>query len=105
MSKKDIELAAQKLARANAESEASISRIYWFPDDEQIRLVEIDQESIKTSDQSIRPFYFNPVDDVPFPSGVALIHPDEVGKKSLPKEWNVNWSSAKLIFDRETEGS
>ena len=105
MAKPNIEDAAKRLAEANAESEASISKVYWFPNEEQIRLVEVDMDSIKTSDDSIRPFYFNPVEDVPYPSGIALIHPDEDGQKALPKEWDVDWSSARLLFERKVEVS
>lgn len=103
MDKPNIAEAARLMAKATAEAEASISKIYWFPDKEQIRLVEVDMESVKTKDESIRPFYFNPVDDIPFPSGVALIHPDEVRQKALPEEWQVDWSQAELIFERNSE--
>lgn len=101
MSGHTIEEAAKKLAQANAESEASISRIYWFPDERQIRLVEVDRESIKTEDNAVHPFYFSPVEGIPFPSGVALIHPDEERVKALPDEWQVDWAQGRLIFERK----
>lgn len=105
MSVIEIEAAARRLAEANAKSEASISKIYWFPDQKQIRLVEVDLESIKSSDSTIRPFYFNPVEEVPYPSGIALIHPDEEGRKELPREWKVTWSDGKLLFERKAAAS
>jgi hypothetical protein len=105
MSEREIEKAAKRLAEANARSEASISRIYLFPDQKQIRLVEVDEETIRTTDDTVRPFYFNPIEDIPDPSGVALIHPDEERVKELPEEWNVDWSKAKLIYERKVEES
>ncbi len=100
MKDQQIEVAAKRLAEENARFETTISRIYWFPDPEQIRLVEVDSEAIMTDDDAIMPFYFNPVKDVPFPSGVALIHPEQVGKKSLPSEWQTEWSQGKLVYER-----
>lgn len=103
MSNHTIEQVARRIAEENGRSESTISKIYWFPDKSQIRLVEVDMESIKSEDDSIRPFYFNPVEGVPYPSGIALIHPDEDGRKALPKEWQVDWSQARLVYERLPE--
>lgn len=96
-----IESAAKKIADESAESELSISKIYWFENPQQIRLVNVDAETIKSSDETIHPFYFNANQDVPFPSGIALVHPDEVKKKALPREWKADWADAKLIYERK----
>lgn len=101
-----IESAARELALENAASESTIARVYWFPHDSEIRLVEVDTETIKAQDNDfIRPFYFSAGESVPYPSGIALIHPDEVGKRALPKHWGTDWSKGKLLFDREAEGA
>lgn len=97
----DLRTEALKLANADAEAEATISKIFWFPHPEQIRLVEVDFEAIPSKDPEIRPFYFQPVEGVPFPSGVALIPPTEAGRKPLPREWNADWSKAHVVFERE----
>lgn len=102
----DLEAAARELARQNAASESTIARVYWFPDSAQIRLVEVDTESLKSStDEAIRPFYFSPGESVPYPSGIALVHPDEEGKRPLPREWSTDWSEGKLLFERHSEGA
>jgi len=101
MSAQTIEEAARTLAKANAESEATISKIYWFPDDRVIRLVAVDEDSIMEPDAIAHPFYFMPAQGIPFPSGIALIHPKEDKRIPLPSDWDAEWSQAKLIFDRD----
>lgn len=95
-----IEQAARELAAANAMAEPTISRVHWFPSPDEIRLVEVDTESLRSDDPAIQAFYFAPVGNVPFPSAVALIHPDEEGRKPLPPEWAVGWKDGRVVFER-----
>ncbi len=96
----ELEATARQLAKENAESEPSILRIYWFPHDEEIRLLEIDEHALKhDDDDTIHPFYFRPVEGIPFISGIALVPPSEEKEKLVPPEWG-DWSSGVLVFSR-----
>jgi hypothetical protein len=96
-----IQEAALDLARSNAEAEPRITRVYLFPSDEEIRLVEVD-ESTTPSGEEISPFYFSadPQEGIPFPSGIALILPDEVDRAKPPEGW-CDWNRAKVIWPPE----
>ena len=58
---------AERLARANREAEPTISDVYWFPDDEVVRLVEIDELVPSSPDGKVHPFRVRPSprDDLP----------------------------------------
>lgn len=62
----------------------------------------MDEESIKSEDETLHPFYFSPVEGAPYPSGIVLIHPDEEGVQPLPVEWRVDWKQARVLFDRKS---
>lgn len=103
MEQMNIQDAALDLAISSAESDPTIRKIYWFPNDQQVRLLHIDSESIKTDDQDARPFYFNKVEGIPFTVGLAMLHPDEERLKAPPVEWASDWSDAKIIYQRNTQ--
>lgn len=96
----EIETVARRLALENA-SDGDIVRNYWFPDDRQIRLVEVDALSIRDSDEEVRPLYFAPRSNTRFPMGIALIHPDEERRKALPADWGTEWERGRIVYDRE----
>lgn len=96
----DIATAAEKLARANAESESSIVKILWFPHEDQIRLIEVDKSSMAFQDDEIHPYYFSAVADIPYVSAIALISPEQEKRLQLPLDWGT-WESAVVVFDRE----
>jgi len=93
--------AASLLARENARSEQEIAEILLFPDpdEREIRLVEIDPNSLPAGeDNSVVPFYFAPdPPDVPFWMAIALILPDEKGKLRLPDGWG-GWEDAVSLY-------
>jgi hypothetical protein len=95
----DIRAAAQKLAEANIEAASEIQEIYLFPDEEEIRLVEIDPTTLPGKE--ITPFYFapDPADGIPFRSAIALIRPEEKERLSLPSGWG-SWKSAVKIWPK-----
>lgn len=97
MNRDEIRKQAEMLARENRESDPEISRIYWFPSDEQIRLVEL-HESIPPSGDAVHPFYFHPSprDGLTAPSGIALIRPSEYKTIKLPEGWG-EWENAEEI--------
>jgi hypothetical protein len=92
------------LVRENKESEPGIQEAYWFPNDEEIRLVETD-ENIPPNDV-VTPFYFgavyseHPDENIPFDSALAMIRPEEVGKLSLPEGWG-SWDDAIKLLPEE----
>lgn len=85
------------LAKENVEAEPDIKTVYWFPDDEEVRLVEV-EDMIPISGERVDPFYFDasPEDNMPAPSGIALIRSDEVNKLILPDGWGT-WDSAEKL--------
>lgn len=88
---------AMSLARANKESEPNIQRIFWFPHTEEVRLVEVDPESLPGESHAVA-FHFGPDvgGGIPVPSAIALIRPEEVKVLAPPKDWG-NWEDAKEL--------
>jgi hypothetical protein len=99
MSMNTVKKQAEYLAKQNRESDPDITDIYWFPDEKEVRLVEVSEAVPQfASDEVIQPFYFRPAptDNLPLPSGIALIHSNEVGKLRPPPNWG-DWKSAVKI--------
>ena len=86
------------LAKENRQSEPGITRILWFPDDREVRLVGVEDGLPASSGEQVEPFYFgaSPADLFPLPSGIALIRPDEVGRLRLPDGWG-DWADAEEL--------
>jgi hypothetical protein len=89
---------ARSLAADNRKAEPSIIRMYWFPDEREVRLVGLSAEMPENGDRDLHPFYFqpSPQDGLPLPSRIALIRPDEFGTLVLPDGWG-GWDDAVLI--------
>ena len=92
----EIRTEAERLAAENMEAEPNISDVYWFPHDEEIRLIEVDPTTVASD--VIAPFYFraDPVVGTRHTSGVAIIRPEEVDQLQPPKGWGT-WNEAKKI--------
>lgn len=88
-----IERQARLLAEDNRRAESDITRIIWFPNDAEVRLIELTEQIPVNADGEIHPFYFraSPQDLLPAPSAMAMIRPDEYGKLKLPAGWG-EWS-------------
>ena len=86
------------LARANKKAEPGITKVYWFPDDQEVRLIELEDGIPPTASTVIEPFYFGPSvrDNLPAPSGIALIRPDEFRCLDLPEDWG-DWDRAEEL--------
>jgi hypothetical protein len=86
---------ARYLAVDNRQAEPEITRILWFPDDNEVRMVEVTDIVPVNFDDEIHPFYFppSPEDDLPLPSATVLIRSDELGKLKLPAGWG-DWTDA-----------
>jgi hypothetical protein len=98
MAKDDVEKQAKYLAAENKKNDPDIGKVYWFPDETEVRLVEVHSNVPVSPDGEIEPFYFrsDPIHDLPVPSGIALIRPEEVRRVRLPAKWG-NWDLAKEI--------
>lgn len=94
MPKQRIEQQANLLAKENRKADPDIQKAYWFPDDKEVRLVELHPD-VPSSRGKVIPFYFNanPRERLYAPSGIALIRPGEFGKLTLPDSWG-GWESA-----------
>ena len=87
---------AAELAHENVEAEPSISEVYLLPAEDEIRLIEVDEQTVPSD--CVAPFYFRsaPQDGIPVPCGIAIIRPDEVRKLKLPEGWG-SWDDAEKI--------
>ena len=83
------------LATENKRAEPGITKVYWFPDEKEVRLLELEEGIPPSPSDVVEPFRFAPSirDQLPAPSGVALIRPDEFRKLNLPEDWG-GWDSA-----------
>jgi hypothetical protein len=95
----EVRAAAEGLARANIEAEPGIQEVYWFPAGDAIHLIEIDRTAF--ANETITPFYFgpDPQGGIPFPSGIALIRPEEKDRLTPPPEWG-SWDQAIRLLQR-----
>ncbi len=86
---------AKLLASENKKVEPGIQGIYWFPHDNEVRLVGVEDNIARSLSGEVEPFFFepSPVDNLHAPSGIALIRPDEYGKLDLPRGWG-KWEDA-----------
>ena len=102
MQKSDVKHQAELLAKENRQSDPEISKVYWFPNENEVRLVELHSAIPQSDDGHVHPFFFkpSPSDDLPAPSGVALIRPDEFRKLQLPPDWGA-WSDAVELEEQE----
>ena len=90
-----IKRQAEYLAREYREAEPDMDGIYWFPDDDEVRLVEVHRDVAAAVENRLAPYYFraSPVDDLPARSAIALIRTDEFRRLELPKGWG-DWDDA-----------
>jgi hypothetical protein len=103
MTRTDIEKLAREIAEDHAESEPGIVRVYWFPADEEIRIVEID-ESLPSKMEAdapgkMTPFYFQRNGAMRNPLVLELISPDDENKIGVPAGWG-DWKDAKVILEK-----
>ena len=90
-----IENQARLLADENRKAEPGITKVFWFPDDREIRLVSLLEEIPVSEDGVLHPFYFraSPRDGLTAPSSVSLIKPEGFGVLKLPDGWG-DWRDA-----------
>ena len=91
-----IQKQALLLADEARRTDPNIIKFYWFPDENEVRLVEVATDMQPTSlDGEVLPFYFPPAPkhNMPALSGVALIRDGEQGVLRLPAGWG-GWDVA-----------
>jgi len=90
-----IEQQARLLAADNRQAEPDIIRVFWFPADHEVRLVELIDQVPQSLDGELHPFYFRPSaqDNLPAPTAIAMIRVNEFGRLTLPADWG-DWSDA-----------
>jgi len=96
-----VEQQARYLAAENKRNDPDITDVYWFPNEDEVRLVEVNATVPESLEEQIRPFYFRPApaEQLPAPSGIALIRPNEVRRLRPPAEWG-NWDTAVRIEEQ-----
>lgn len=95
--------AAKKLASENIKYEPKLIRIYRFPSNKEIRLVEIDPNTLPV--KRVTPYYFraDPVGGYPYPIAMSLITPEDEAKRiPLPRGWG-KWEDAEVIWEKTVQ--
>jgi hypothetical protein len=87
LSLKEIKKYALVLAQEAWDASPDVKAIYWFPNEHEVRLVETCRDMVISLSGYVEPFYWDSTEDVPFPTGVAAIRPEEIGKLELPEGW------------------
>ena len=91
----EIERQARLLASDNRTAEPDITRVFWFPDEKEVRLVELTEQVPAGAEGEVLPFYFRPSPrhQLPAPSAIAMIRAGEFEKLKLPPGWG-DWNDA-----------
>lgn len=92
----DIRQQAEKLALEIKETHSSVEKIYWFPDNSELRIIEIDTNTVQSPTREVEPFYFDSTASLPVPSGIAIIRPEEYGNLRLPEDWG-DWKDGQEL--------
>lgn len=92
---------AVRLADANREAEPSITEIWFFPDDQEVRLIELNPV-VEEGVEEIAPFHFSPdpLDAIFYPIAVALLNPQDHRRLKLPEGWGT-WEQAERLYPRD----
>lgn len=99
-----IQKQALLLAEEARRTDPNIIKFYWFPAENEVRLVEVATDMQPSLDDAVQPFYFpaSPQHNMPALSGVAIIRDGEDGKLKLPKGWGT-WAEAELLKVEDAE--
>jgi hypothetical protein len=83
------------LMREAKQTDPNFVRFYWFPHEQEVRLVEVADDIPTSETGAVEPFYFPPAPDYQMPalSGVAVISSKDDRRLTLPAAWG-DWSSA-----------
>src|SRR5690606_33183740 len=93
---------AESLAAFHADSDSAGERIYWFPSEEAVRLIDIVPTAMPHDPGALHPYFFGarPKDGITLPSALVVITPEDVATATPPDGWG-SWADAVLIWPRE----
>jgi hypothetical protein len=98
--------AAEEIARENAEDNTEISEIWLFPDDREVRLIEIDETAMPYPPDAnrISAYSFPPYPGTrsPFRFAVAVIRSEDKKRLDPPRGWGT-WDDAEKIWSRDRD--
>jgi len=79
-------------------TEPDILKTYWFPHENEVHLIQLDDTAPASLSGEVEPFYFDPSpeDNITVPSGIAIIRSDEYRNLTLPKEWG-DWKDGQEL--------
>lgn len=100
-----IREAAERLARFHREADPGVVKIIWFPNDREVRLVDVDETAAPhESEGRIVPYLFgaDAAVGVPFPSGVAVVTPGDLSLPP-PEGWGSGWEEGEVIWAKRVE--
>ena len=90
---------ALKTATYYKKIDPDIIDIYWFPCEEEIRLICLDKgmelangKDVDDDNESVLLFYFSKCDEYPLWAVIGQINKKFFGKKKLPEKWG-GWSN------------
>lgn len=73
-----IEQVARQLVKWHAQEDTMLEAVYWYPDEHEIRLVEVSGALVRSADEiEVLPFGFGATAEVPYRSVVILLSPAE----------------------------
>jgi hypothetical protein len=96
--KKRMRDQARILAMDSKNSDPNVVKVCWFPDENEVHIIEINTNTPATLSGSVEPFYFGPVPEegITVPSGIAVIKPEEFGNLALPSDWGT-WNDCEEL--------
>jgi len=87
---------ALEMVSEDKKKEPNIKEAYWFPNDDYILIMELEEDYISSSSKFVEPYYFKVDDEKNIYSGLAVIRSDEFEKLELPEKWG-SWDKARKL--------
>lgn len=100
-SNENLRAAAEFLAKDHLETEPNLRKIYWFPADDEVRLIDVYADAIPVRDgDPAAAFFFGPdiKGGVPYRYAIALVRPEEDRRIPLPNGWG-EWSDGVILWE------
>lgn len=100
----DLRKQVDLLIKEAVKGDPEISKVYWFPAVNEVRLIEVTKNALPSMSEQVEPFYFPPDVDCGMPalSGVALVYPGEDCTLQLPEGWG-SWSEAEIVNTKQAQ--
>ncbi len=97
-----IEKQARMMAEEARLNDPGITGVFFFPTDQEVRLIEVVSDVPVASGDRVNVFYFNPAPDCGMPalSGVGVVRPDDLGRVALPEGWG-DWKDGIKLYPQQ----